>query len=95
MRRVAGRRLFGRSWRASGIPIILFRPPQQRSGCPSCRPTRFCGVAYRHMNPTGQMKPDGEKLLGRKKKAHRLPDGRNHQRDLRRGGPLKRTLANR
>jgi hypothetical protein len=47
------------------------------------------------MNPTGQMKPDGEKLLGRKKKAHRLPDGRNHQRDLRRGGPLKRTLANR
>ena len=77
MRRVAGRRLFGRSWRASGIPIILFRPPRQRSGCPNCRPTRFCGVAYRHM------------------KAHRLRDGRNHQRDLRRGGPLKRTLANR
>jgi DNA invertase Pin-like site-specific DNA recombinase len=50
---------------------------------------------YRHMNPKGELRPDGEKLLGRKKKAHRLPDGRNHQRDLRRGGPLKRTLANR
>jgi len=24
---------------------------------------------YRHMNPTGQLRPDGEKLLGRKRKA--------------------------
>jgi len=23
---------------------------------------------YRHMNPTGQLRPDGEKLLGRKRK---------------------------
>jgi hypothetical protein len=24
---------------------------------------------YRHMNPTGQLRPDGERLLGRKKGA--------------------------
>jgi hypothetical protein len=28
---------------------------------------------YRHMNPTGQLRPDGEKLLGRKRKG--LPSG--------------------
>jgi hypothetical protein len=52
------------------------RLAQAAVGQPGTRIGELCidlGVSrqtlYRHMNPTGQLRPDGEKLLGRKRRA--------------------------
>jgi len=52
------------------------RLAQAAMGQPGTKISELCtelGVSrqtlYRHMNPTGQLRPDGEKLLGRKRKA--------------------------
>jgi hypothetical protein len=52
------------------------RLAQAAMGQPATRIGELCielGVSrqtlYRHMNPTGQLRPDGEKLLGRKRRA--------------------------
>jgi hypothetical protein len=52
------------------------RLAQAAMGQPGTRIGELCvelGVSrqtlYRHMNPTGQLRPDGERLLGRKRRA--------------------------
>jgi DNA invertase Pin-like site-specific DNA recombinase len=70
------------------------RPAQAAMGRPGTRIDELCielGVSrqtlYRHMNPAGQLSPDGEKLLGRKKGA----GSNGTERSIQKGDRLERS----
>jgi hypothetical protein len=70
------------------------RLAQAAMGHPGTRIGELCielGVSrqtlYRDMNPTGQLRPDGEKLLGRKRGA----GGNGTERSIRKGDRVERS----
>jgi DNA invertase Pin-like site-specific DNA recombinase len=85
------------------MTIAKLRLAQAAMGQPGSKVGELCvelGVSrqtlYRHMDPAGRLRPDGEKLLGRKRRVRfRPPNGHNCQPDLARFGSLQRTLATR